>query len=105
MAAAQSEMQYEAIELQIGAEVAQAYHTYEMACRQVAQFNSGLLDGAEIIFKKKMYSYERGETGIFELLHAQRTYNDIQINYSETLYHCAVALVELERACGIVISG
>jgi cobalt-zinc-cadmium efflux system outer membrane protein len=100
MAAAQSEMQYEAVELQIGAEVAQAYHRYNMACRQVEQFNSGLLGEAELIFKKKMYSYERGETGILELLHAQRTYNDVQINYSETLWNCAVALVELERACG-----
>jgi cobalt-zinc-cadmium efflux system outer membrane protein len=67
----------------------------------VEQFNTGLLDEAETVLKKKIYSYERGETGILELLNAQRTYNDVQINYSETLYNCAVALVELQRACGI----
>jgi cobalt-zinc-cadmium efflux system outer membrane protein len=98
----QSEMQYEAAELQIGSEVAQAYNKYQTTCRQAAQFHTGLLNEAEIIFKKKMYSYERGETGILELLHAQHTYNDIQINYCETLYRCAVAEVELERACGMV---
>jgi cobalt-zinc-cadmium efflux system outer membrane protein len=100
-AAAQSELQYEAVELQISAEVAQAYHKYRIVCRQVEQFNTGLLDEAEVIFKKKKYGYERGETSILELLNAQRTYNDVQINYTETLYNCAVALVELERACGI----
>ena len=100
MAAAQSERQYEAVELQIGAEVTQAYHRYQIACRQAEQFNAGgLLDEAEIILKKKIYSYERGETGILELLNAQRTCNDVRINYCETLYNCAAALVELERAC------
>lgn len=101
MAAQQNEMQYQAIELQISSEVAQVHNKYKIACRQVEQFNTGLLNEAESIFKKKVYSYERGETSILELLNAQRTYNDIQINYSETLYNCAAALVELERACGI----
>jgi cobalt-zinc-cadmium efflux system outer membrane protein len=35
------------------------------------------------------------------VLNAQRTFNEVQVNYSETLYSCAAALVELERACGI----
>ncbi|MDR1182011.1 MAG: TolC family protein [Bacteroidales bacterium] len=101
LATQQSETQYEAIELQIGSEVTQAYNKYKTTCRQVEQFNTGLLNEAETIFKKKVYSYERGETSILELLNAQRTYNDVQVNYSETLYNCASALVELERACGI----
>ncbi|MDD4114926.1 MAG: hypothetical protein PHG27_04910 [Massilibacteroides sp.] len=36
-----------------------------------------------------------------EVLNAQRTYNEIQISYNETLYEYATALVQLERACGI----
>jgi cobalt-zinc-cadmium efflux system outer membrane protein len=101
LTAQQSEMRYKAIELQITSEVAQAYNKYKVACRQAGQFNTGLLNEAETIFKKKVYGYERGETSILELLNAQRTYNDVQINYSETLYNCAAALIELERACGI----
>ena len=100
-AVAQSEKQYEAIELQIDSEVAQAYQKYVTACRQIEQFNTGLLDDAKMILEKKIYSYKRGETSILEVLNAQRTYNDIQANFNETLYNCAVALVELERACGI----
>jgi len=101
LAAEQSEKQYQAIELQISSEVAKAYHKYNIACRQVEQFNTGLLHEAETIFQKKVYSYERGETSMLEVLNAQRTLNDVQVSYSETLYACASALVELERACGI----
>jgi cobalt-zinc-cadmium efflux system outer membrane protein len=100
LSAAQSEKQYEAIELQIRSEIMQAYNKYTITCRKVEHYNIGLLKEAETIFQKKIYSYERGETGILEVLNAQRTYNDIQISYNETLYECAVALVELERTCG-----
>ncbi|MDR2810084.1 MAG: TolC family protein [Tannerellaceae bacterium] len=100
-AATQSEKQYEAVELQIGSEVMQAYSRYQTACRQVEQFRTGMLDEAETILKKKVYSYERGETNILEVLNAQRTYNDVQVSYNETLYNCASALIELERACGV----
>lgn len=101
LAVKQSELAYEAIEQQIASEVAQAYNKYVISCRQVEQFNITLLRDADAILRKKIYSYERGETSILELLNAQRTYNDVQTTYSETLYSCAVALVELERACGM----
>lgn len=100
-AAEQQERQYEAIRLQISAEVVQAYHQYMTSRRQVEQFNTGLLQESETIFRKKKYSYERGETSILEVLNAQRTHNEVQVSYNETLFGCAAALVELERACGI----
>ena len=103
MAARQSELAYEAIEQQIASEVVQAYNKYVVNCRQVDQFNTGLLDDAELILNKIIYSYERGETSILEVLNAQRTYNDVQTSYNETLYNCTEALVELERACGLFI--
>lgn len=100
-AAEQQEKQYEAVQQQISAEVLQAYHHYMTARRQVEQFNTGLLQEAETIFRKKRYSYERGETSILEVLNAQRTFNEVQVSYHETLFACAAALVELQRACGI----
>lgn len=101
MAARQSELEYEAIEQQIASEVVRAYNTYHVCCRRVEQFNASLLNDAALILRKKMYSYERGETTILEVLNAQHTYNDIQTQYNEALYDCAVALAELECACGI----
>jgi len=101
LSAEQNERQYEAIELQISSEVIQAYNKYTTECRKVEQYNTGLLNDAETILEKKIYSYERGETGILEVLDAQRTYNEVQVSYYETLYECAAALIELERSCGI----
>jgi len=53
-----------------------------------------VLDG--IVFR-----YRRGETGILDVLIAQRTYNDIQEQYFETVKEYHSALVELQRSCGI----
>jgi cobalt-zinc-cadmium efflux system outer membrane protein len=97
-----SEMQYRTVEMQIASEVAQAYNRYTTACRQAEQFNTGMLNDAKAILQKKTYSYECGETSILEVLDAQRTCNDIQISYYETLYNCIAALIELERACGVL---
>jgi cobalt-zinc-cadmium efflux system outer membrane protein len=97
----QSEVAYDAVEMQIGKEVMQAYHNYESACRQVEQFQTKLLSDAGTILKNKTYSYQRGETTLLDVLNAQRTYNDIFRSYCETLYDSMASLVELERACGV----
>ena len=38
---------------------------------------------------------------MLEILNAQRTYNDVQAQYIETLFDYNSALVELERSVGI----
>lgn len=98
---AQSQKRYEAAELQIASEVMQAYHKYVIALRQSQRYNTSMLKDAEMILQKKIFSYQRGETGILEVLNAQRTYNEVQTTFNEAEYDCAVALIELERACGI----
>ena len=97
----QSEVLYEKAELQIRTEIAQAMQNYKAACKQVESYDHGMLESAQIVRKGKIYSYSRGETSLLEVLNAQRTYNDIQQNYFETLFNRAVSLVELEKAAGI----
>lgn len=97
----QAEQLYKKTELTIETEVTQAFYTYKAAQKQVLQFNTGLLAEAKAILDGKIYSYKRGETSLLEVLNAQRTYNDVQQNYYQTLYNHAAALVELERAAGI----
>jgi len=97
----QSELQYEKADLQIRTEIAQAIQKYQALCKQVDNFDHGLLDHAQRVRKGKIYSYNRGETSLLEVLNAQRTYNEIQQTYYETLFFRAVALVELEMAAGI----
>lgn len=69
--------------------------------KQLKQFDDGILEEAKIILDGRIYSYNRGENSLLEVLDAQRTYNEIRENYYETLYNTAAALVELEKAVGI----
>jgi cobalt-zinc-cadmium efflux system outer membrane protein len=97
----QSERLYDQAELKIRNEVTQAWEYYYDYCRQVENFDNGLLKDAENVRKGKIYSYQRGETSLLEVLNAQRTYNEIQTTYYETLFNQAAALIELERSAGI----
>jgi cobalt-zinc-cadmium efflux system outer membrane protein len=97
----QAEELFKQAELQIRSEIIQAWEMYQSYCRQVQNFKDGLLGNAENVRKGKIYSYQRGETSLLEVLNAQRTYNDIQITYYETLFNQAAALIELEKAAGI----
>lgn len=96
----QSEMIYKQTELQIQTEVSQHYYSYIATKKQAQQFASGMLENAQKIFDGKIYSYQRGETSLLEVLDARRTYNEVQESYLETLNAFAGALVELERAVG-----
>jgi outer membrane protein, heavy metal efflux system len=97
----QADELYDHADNQIKNEVTQAWEYYIDFCRQVANFDNGLLENAENVRKGKIYSYQRGETSLLEVLNAQRTYNDIQTRYYETRYYQAAALVDLEKAAGI----
>lgn len=97
----QAELLYKQVEINIKNEVVQAYNQYTSLCKQVENYNQGLLEQSKIVLDGKIYSYSRGETSLLEVLNAQRTYNDLQTSYYETLYNCYAALVEFERAVGI----
>ena len=96
----QAELQYQEACLTVQTEVMQAYRTYELCGQQVEQYDNGLLRQAATVMEGKSYSYQRGEVSLLEVLDAQRTYDEVQTQYIETLFNYSVALVELERAIG-----
>ena len=97
----QAELQYQEARLQVQTEVMQAYWTYELSSKQVEQYDNGLLRQASEVLEGKSFSYRRGEVSLLEVLDAQRTYDEVQAQYIETLFNYSVALVELERAVGL----
>lgn len=97
----QADLEYKQVELQIQTEVTQAYQNYVNTKKQMQQFSNGLLSESKAILEGKIYSYKRGNTSLLEVLDAQRTYNDVQENYYQTLYNFSSALVRLERTVGI----
>ena len=89
------------MELQIQAEITQAWFGYEAEKKKVAQFKSGMLEDSQKVLDGMVYKYKRGETNILDVLVAQRTYNEVQQEYLETMKGYVTSLVELEKACGI----
>ena len=99
--AQQARILYEDARRQVQTEVMQSYHQYQSLCTQSANYSKGLLAEAQEVLKGKKYSYNRGEASLLELLTAQRTFNEVQAQYIETLYSYNVSLVELERTAGL----
>lgn len=97
----QAALQYQQASLQVQTEVMQAYRNYQSFTQQVQQYDNGLLSKAREVMKGKIYSYSRGEVSLLEVLDAERTYDEVQAQYIETLFNYHVALVELERSAGI----
>lgn len=99
--AVQAENQYRHSQLEIRTEVSQNYNAYCSLSSQVIRFKEGMLNEALAVLRGKIYSYNRGETSLLEVLNAQRTYNDVRALHVETLFNHATSLVTLERSVGI----
>ena len=97
----QSEMQMKDIQLQIMNEVTLMWYEFKASEKKLYQFRKGLLEDAEKILEARTYAYQRGETGLIDLLNAQGTYNDLQVEYCEVLYAYTTTLISLEKASGI----
>lgn len=97
----QTHLQYDQARLQVQTEVLQAYHQYQSLVEQVKHYENGMLQQAKEVLNGRIYSYNRGEVSLLEILNAQRTYDEVQAQYIETLYNYNAALVELEKSAGI----
>lgn len=78
-----------------------AYHQYQSLSGQVQHYEKGMLSQAKEVLDGKIYSYNRGEVSLLEILNAQRTFDEVQAQYIETLFNFNASLVELEKAAGI----
>lgn len=97
----QSKTQQKTLELQVQTEISQAFFYFEAAKKKVKQYQTGLLEESRKILDGMVYKYKRGETSIMEVLIAQRTYNEVQEQYLETIKGYASSLVNLQKTCGI----
>lgn len=97
----QSETVFRDTQLQITSEVTQAWFAFKALEKQLHHYQTGLVDDAAKILEARTYAYQRGETGLIELLNAQHTFIDLQVEYYDTLFKYTEALVSLEKAAGI----
>jgi len=97
----QASLEYDQAALQVQNEIMKAYYDYESAAKQVLHFENGLLRQAQEVLKGKIYSYNRGDTSLLEVLNAQRTYNEVQGQYYQAVFDYDSALINLEKSAGI----
>ncbi|KAA6309794.1 Cobalt-zinc-cadmium resistance protein CzcC, partial [termite gut metagenome] len=97
----QAEINYLQAELEVQTSVMQSLRRYVSLQEQVKQYDEGLLENATLVIQGKIYSYDRGEISLLEVLDARRTHDELHASYIETLFGCAAALIELERNAGI----
>jgi len=101
MAIKQSQAILNDTEIQITSEVIRAYNNFVAQVKKVEHYNLGLVEDAGKILQGRIYSYQHGESGLLDVLNAQRTYIELQMNYVEALFEYTSALIEIERSAGI----
>jgi len=101
LANAQAEKNWQAARLKAEVEVRQAHARYESAAARMAKYKEGVLRDAASVREAKLYSYQRGQASLLEVLNAQRDENNVYLAYCETLTEYAKARVALEQAVGI----
>jgi outer membrane protein, heavy metal efflux system len=99
--AGQAEDLLRATELRIAVEVRQALTRYQGSRARLALFTAGVLADAEAVREAFFFNYQRGGCTLLELLEAERTLNDVQLDYIGALREHATALVAVEQAAGI----
>ena len=101
LAIKQSQIIVNDIELQITSEVLQAYNNFSAQDKKLEHYSQGLVEDAGKILQGRIYSYQNGESGLLDVLNAQRTYIELQLNHLEAMFDYTSALIDLERAAGI----
>ena len=88
----------DAMRYQVLLETERAYLDFNTAEEQVALFQDRILPEAERAFEVAGRSYDEGKLTYLELLEAQRTYIETQIEYARGLFEYRAAAAALERA-------
>jgi cobalt-zinc-cadmium efflux system outer membrane protein len=97
----QNEVIYSNIQLQITTEVTRAFYNYTAIKKQVEHYNTGLIEMAEKILNGRIFSYQRGETGLVDVLNAQKTYTSLRKDFLNIQYEYVISLIELQQVAGI----
>ena len=97
----QSEKALEAAELQIRSEVVMAYESYQTAENILDTYASSISEDAKTILENRVFGYKSGDSRLFELLEAQRAYDEVLISFMEAQRDVFVSYAELCSAMGL----
>ncbi len=84
-------------EVEMASAIEATYGLYEVARQQVASFEQGVLQEAEVAVRAAEAAFRFGERGIIEVLDAQRVLRTVRLDYLNAQYDLQSALVEMEQ--------
>ena len=88
-----------AAQLRAEMEIRESFERYSLAVDRVEEYSQEILRDAEEVYAARK---QEGATGsLLEILDAQRTYNEVYIDYFKALREQAQALIDLERDANI----
>lgn len=83
--------------LELNTALENAYGRYQVATRQLALYQEGVLKQAEAALQAAEASYKFGERGILEVLDAQRVLRAARLDFLNAQYDRQAALIDLEQ--------
>lgn len=101
-AAIAAERALEQLELALQSRLAPIFERYANALNQVSKYRDTILPGAQRALELAKANYQAGESSYVNLLTAQRTYSQTNMNYLESLRELRVAEAEIE---GLLLTG
>ncbi len=96
----QSEQIYRSTVLTADVEMRNAWEQLQLLSGKRMLFTESILNDAERVRDAVVFSYQRGEVSLLEVFEAQRTLNEIYLNYYETLNQHSHSAIELSRSTG-----
>jgi outer membrane protein, heavy metal efflux system len=97
-----AEQAFQQLELSLQNRFAPVYERYANALNQVEKYRTKIIPAAKESLEMMRKQYEGGETGYINLLTAQRTYSQTNLNYLDSLKELRRAEAEIE---GLLLSG
>ncbi|MCH8523439.1 MAG: TolC family protein, partial [Balneolales bacterium] len=96
----QSQIQLSQQRVIVSNEVHAAYDKAKQMQLKRELFSESIVADAERVRDAILYSYQRGEASLLEVLEAQRTLNEVYTNYYDALSDYAESLITLSTASG-----
>lgn len=97
----QADINSQAVEVAIRAEVLRAYNNYQSALSRAQAFAGSMMADAQQVLDGRLYAYQRGDSSLLDVLMAQETFNQLQEEFASSLYDCMTALAELQRVSAL----
>jgi len=94
----QSKLVHQSVVFQVENALNKSYEIHNIMLQKRMLFSEDILRDSERVREAVLYSYQRGEASLLELIEAQRTDNETFMNYYSILADYKLSLIELSRA-------